>query len=158
MSDALLSRAFDLASEARSAGNHPFGALLAVNGVVVAEARNLVNTTNDITAHAETELVRVLQRAGRLSELSTGVVYASCEPCPMCVGAMFWAGARHIVYGLSAETLNKMTTAPGAAPYGFTISAPEIGVRADPPMKFAGPQREDEAAVAHNGYWIPTSS
>lgn len=150
----LLSRVFELAVEARAAGNHPFGALLAVNGAVVAEARNLVTTKRDITAHAETELVRVLEREGRLHELTNGVVYASCEPCPMCVGAMFWAGARHVVYGMSASRLMQLGMAPGGQPFGFAISAPEIGSRALPPMHFAGPQREDEAAEAHVGFWI----
>ena len=153
-SDALLTRAFELAANARAAGNHPFGALLAIDGEIVAEAANLVNTTNDITAHAETELVRVLQRAGRIGDLREGVVYASCEPCPMCVGAMFWAGARRIVYGLSAEILTGLSTRPGDEPFGFTITASQIGGAACPPMEFVGPQREDEAAVAHRDFWF----
>ena len=154
-SDALLTRAFALAVEARANGNHPFGALLAVDGEIVAEALNLVNTTHDVTAHAETALVRVLEREGRLPELRTGVVYASCEPCPMCVGALFWAGARQVVYGLSAARLNQLATAPGDEPFGFTITAPEIGRAAHQPMHFTGPQREDEAAEAHLGFWLP---
>ncbi len=153
-SDALLTRAFELAADARVAGNHPFGALLAIDGEIVAEAANLVNTANDITAHAETELVRVLQRAGRIGDLREGVVYASCEPCPMCVGAMFWAGARRIVYGLSAETLTGLSTGPGDEPFGFTITASQIGGAACPPMVFVGPQREDEAAEAHRNFWF----
>ena len=153
-SDALLTRAFALAVEARAAGNHPFGALLAIDGDIVAEARNLVNTSHDVTAHAETELVRALEREGRLPELRTGVVYASCEPCPMCVGAMFWAGARQVVYGLSAARLNQFSTGPGDEPFGFIITAPEIGSAAHQPMHFTGPQREDEAAEAHLGFWL----
>lgn len=155
--DELLSRVFVLAEEARANGDHPFGSLLAVKGEIVAEARNLVNSTNDITAHAETELVRVLQRSGRLELLNDGVVYASCEPCPMCVGSMFWAGARRIVYGLSSARLVAVATAPGGSPFGFTITAPQIGTAATPPMAFDGPQREDEAVVAHEGFWVTQS-
>ncbi len=154
-SDALLTRALELAVDARAAGNHPFGALLAIDSEIVAEARNLVNTTHDVTAHAETELVRLLEREGRLPELRTGVVYTSCEPCPMCVGAMFWAGAREVVYGLSAARLSQLATAPGDEPFGFIITAPEIGSAAHRPMHFVGPQREDEAAEAHLGFWLP---
>jgi tRNA(Arg) A34 adenosine deaminase TadA len=151
--DELLTRSFELALAARARGDHPFGALLAIDGVVVAEAENLVNSTADITAHAETVLVRELQRTGRLDLLAAGTVFASCEPCPMCVGAMFWAGARRVVYGLSSERLTDVATTDGAQRFGFTITAPEIGSAATPPMTFDGPQREDEAVAAHVGFW-----
>jgi tRNA(Arg) A34 adenosine deaminase TadA len=151
--DRALSRCFVLAAEARGAGNHPFSALLLVDGEIVAEALNLVTTTHDITAHAETMLVRLLESVGKLPLLSTGTVVASCEPCPMCVGAMFWAGARHVVFGLSAATLNGISAAPGDGRFGFEISAGEIGRRATPPMTIEGPYREDEAVVAHLGFW-----
>jgi tRNA(Arg) A34 adenosine deaminase TadA len=150
----LLRRAFDLAAEARSEGDHPFGALLVVHGEVVAEAKNRVNTDSDITAHAESMLVRNLEREGRLHLLAEGVFYASCEPCPMCVGAMFWAGVRNTVYGLSAARLTELDTAPGQEPFGFTITAPELGAAASPPMTFVGPCLEDEAAAPHHGFWF----
>ncbi len=149
-----LSRAFALAHEARRAGDHPFGALLAVDGVVVAEAVNRVTTDGDLTAHAETELVRQLERAGRLDELGNGVVVASCEPCPLCIGAMFWAGVRQVVFGLSAARLGELSTAPGLTPHGFTITAGELGRAATPAMRIEGPYREDEAAEAHVDFWV----
>jgi tRNA(Arg) A34 adenosine deaminase TadA len=148
-----MERALALALEARAAGDHPFGAVLEVDGVVVAEARNLVATDRDITAHAETELVRVLEREGRLDLLALGTVHASCEPCPQCVGALFWAGARHVVFGLSAARLSELSTAPGEAPYGFTITAAELGAATTAPMRIDGPVCEDEAAQAHVGFW-----
>ena len=151
--DALLTRVFELAVEARDQGDHPFGALLVGAGEGVAEALNRVNTGRDLTAHAETELVRLLERDGRLAELSEGTVYASCEPCPMCVGAMFWAGARSVVYGLSTERLNELAAPPGGEPFGFTIDAPALGRSTMPPMTFDWPPREDEAAQAHLGFW-----
>lgn len=151
--DELLSRAFDLALEARAAGDHPFGALLAVDDEIVAEARNRVTTGKDITAHAETELVRALEREGRLHLLAEGVVYASCEPCPQCVGALFWSGARYVVFGLSAARLTEVSTAPGEAPFGFTITAAELSAASTRPMLVDGPTREDEAVQAHEGFW-----
>ena len=151
--DALLTRSFELAVAARGNGDHPFGALLEVDGEIVAEAVNRVNSGPDVTAHAETELVRILERDGNLGLLADGVVYASCEPCPMCVGAMFWAGARRVVFGLSAARLVEIATAPGAMPVGFTITAHEIGVTTSPLLEFDGPHREDEAAEAHAGFW-----
>lgn len=149
-----MDRALDLALEARAAGDHPFGAVLEVDGVVVAEARNLVTTNRDITAHAETELVRVLEREGRLGELALGTVHASCEPCPQCVGALFWAGARHLVFGMSAARLTEVSTAPGEPAYGFTITAAELGAAATAPMRIDGPVCEDEAVRAHVGFWF----
>lgn len=151
--DALLGRSFELASLARIDGDHPFGALLSVDGEIVAEAQNRVNTDHDVTAHAETMLVRNLEQQGRLAELALGTVVASCEPCPMCVGALFWAGARDVVYGLSSGRLMELAAAPGTEPFGFTITAPEISSRATPSMRIDGPHREDEAALAHIGFW-----
>lgn len=151
--DDLMTRVIGLSARARANSDHPFGALLAVDGVVVAEALNRVNSARDLTAHAETELVRLLEREGRLDELATGVVYASCEPCPLCVGAMFWAGARHIVFGLAASTLNRISTAPGGTAYGFTITAAQLAAATTSPMLVDGPHREDDAAAPHAGFW-----
>lgn len=151
----LLTRSFELAAEARAAGDHPFGALFEINGGVLAEARNRVNTDRDLTAHAETALIRAMEQEHLLGRVSGGTIYASCEPCPMCVGAMFWAGVRRVVFGLSNSRLHQLATAPGEPRVGFTITAAEIGEAADPPMIFDGPHRQDEAAEAHVGFWIP---
>jgi tRNA(Arg) A34 adenosine deaminase TadA len=78
--DALLTRSFELAAEARSAGDHPFGALFEIDGQVLAEARNRVNADRDLTAHAETALVLILEREHLLDQAGNGTLYASCEP------------------------------------------------------------------------------
>jgi len=153
--DALLTRSFELAAEARAGGDHPFGALFAIGGDIVAEARNRVNSDRDITAHAETHLVRILERQGLFDRLGEGTVYTSCEPCPMCVGSMFWAGVRRVTYGLSAVRLMDLAVAPGHEPMGFALTAHTLGAAATPPMQFDGPRREDEAATPHIGFWIP---
>jgi tRNA(Arg) A34 adenosine deaminase TadA len=151
--DEMMSLAFDLAVKARDRGDHPFGAVLGLDGEVIETARNRVVSDADLTAHAELTLVRKLDRSGRLDLLAEGVVYASCEPCPMCVGALFWAGARHVIYGLSHERLNDLATPVGERLFGFQIGAAEIGGQASPPMKIIGPEREDEASEAHIGFW-----
>jgi tRNA(Arg) A34 adenosine deaminase TadA len=153
-----LQRVIQVSFDAREAGDHPFGALLVVGEEVVCEARNLVATNVDITAHAEIELVRALEKLGQLDLLARGTVYASCEPCPMCVGALFWAGARHVVFGLSAARLKEVGSPPGAQPFGFAITASEIGRLASPQMTFDGPNRQEEAAAAHHGFWWPNPS
>lgn len=152
--DAAVGRSIELAALARAAGDHPFGALLLVDGHVVAEAVNRVNTDGDLTAHAEAMLVRQLEQSGRLAELADGIVVASTEPCPMCVGAMFWAGVRHVVFGLSAARLNELTRQPGAAEFGFQITAAELGARATPALVVEGPRCEDDAAKVHDGFWV----
>jgi tRNA(Arg) A34 adenosine deaminase TadA len=150
----LLTRVLAIAVEARGRGDHPFGALLAVDGEIVAEAHNRVHTDTDVTAHAEMMLVRQLEGSGRIEQLAGGTVYASCEPCPMCVGALFWAGARRVVFALSHSRLNELASPAGGEPYGFTISAHDLGSdAARPPMTFVGPRREDEAAEVHLGFW-----
>ena len=151
--DAALRRAFAIAVASRDAGDHPFGALLLHGGEIVAEAHNRTQSDGDLTAHAELVLVRALEREGRLDLLADGTVVASTEPCPMCVGAMFWAGARQVVFGLSAARLNGMVTRPGDAEYGFTVTAAEIGRRASPPLTIDGPRLENEAAAVHAGFW-----
>ena len=151
--DRLMSFALDAAVAARARGDHPFGALLSVDGEVVETARNRVVTDGDVTAHAELTLVRKLEVSGRLGLLGQGTVYASCEPCPMCVGAMFWAGARHVAFALSHERLNRLSVPEGESTFGFLIGAEQLGSQASPPMQFVGPEREDEAAEPHVGFW-----
>ena len=73
----------------------------------------------------------------------------------MCVGAMFWAGVRSVVFGLSADRLKDLAQAPGQEPMGFGLTAQALGGSATPPMQFDGPHREDEAAVPHLGFWTP---
>lgn len=151
--DGALTRAIELSTEARERGDHPFSALLLLDGEIVHESYNRVNTDGDLTAHAETVLIRELEQAGRLDELARGTVYASCEPCPMCTGAMFWAGARHIVFGLSHASLNRLSTEPGESTFGFDLSAAAIAEAGQPVMRVQGPFREDEAGLPHVGFW-----
>lgn len=151
--DELMSRALDLATAARARGDHPFGALLAIEGEVMETARNRVVSDGDVTSHAELTLVRKLERAGQLELLAAGVVYTSCEPCPMCVGALFWAGARHVAYALSHERLNELAAPMDGPAMGFRIGAAQIGGAASPHMHFVGPEREDEAGTPHVGFW-----
>ena len=82
-----LKQAIELARQARTDGNHPFGALLVLDGRVVLTARNTVNTEQNPTAHAEHNLVGKAIRQFSQDQIARCVLYASCEPCAMCVGA-----------------------------------------------------------------------
>ena len=97
--------AIDLARQARAAGNHPFGALLVLDGNVVLTALNTVGTDHDPTAHAESNLVAEAIRHLAPDQIRRSVLYTNCEPCAMCVGKMYWAGIRSLVYALPAEEL-----------------------------------------------------
>ncbi|MFO0933593.1 MAG: nucleoside deaminase [Planctomycetota bacterium] len=101
---ALLARAVALATEnARSGRGGPFGAVVARDGVVIAEGTNLVTATHDPTAHAEIVAIRAASRALRSHQLDRCVVYASCEPCPMCLGALYWARPAAVWFAASRE-------------------------------------------------------
>ena len=139
--------AIALAREARHAGNHPFGALLALDGKIVLAAKNSVFSERDPTAHAETNLVALAVRQLQPEQIRSSVLYTSCEPCAMCVGKMYWAGIRAVVYGLSSQSLSLL-----AGP-DFLIPCRELFERAVEPVTVIGPLLEDEARSVHIGYW-----
>jgi len=94
----LLKLAIGMAEENIKDGGGPFGAVIVSNGVVLARAGNRVVPGHDPTAHAEVQAIRLAAAALGTHDLSDCVIYASCEPCPMCLGAIYWAGIRRIVY------------------------------------------------------------
>jgi tRNA(Arg) A34 adenosine deaminase TadA len=81
----------------------PFGAVVVRDGRIVAEDANTVTTTHDPTAHAEVNAIRAAARALNAFTLSGCQLYSSCEPCPMCLAAAYWARIDAIYYGASAE-------------------------------------------------------
>ena len=94
-----LRRAVELAAEqVRSRRGGPFGAVIVKDGVIVAEGCNEVTTGNDPTAHAEIVAIRRACKAlGRFS-LAGATIHASCEPCPMCLAAIYWARLDRLVF------------------------------------------------------------
>ena len=91
-------RALALACESVSSGGGPFGAVVVQNGEVVAEGINRVTVWNDPTAHAEVVAVRAACSALGRFDLRGCEVYSSCEPCPMCLGALHWSRVDRIFY------------------------------------------------------------
>ncbi|MBO4870603.1 MAG: nucleoside deaminase [Muribaculaceae bacterium] len=90
--------ACDLASNSIDQGGGPFGAVIVKDGEVISTGNNTVTLDNDPTAHAEMNAIRCA--CGRLHnfKLDGCVVYSSCEPCPMCLSALYWAGVKRIYY------------------------------------------------------------
>lgn len=99
----LMRRAIELSEESVRMGGGPFGAVVARGGEIIAEAANSVTADHDPTAHAEVKAIRLA--ASRLSthNLAGCTLYASCEPCPMCLGAIYWAHIDKIYYANSRE-------------------------------------------------------
>lgn len=79
----------------------PFGAVIVRDGNILAATGNSVATDNDPTAHAEVNAIRVACKAVGAPSLEGATLYASCEPCPMCYAAAFWAGIGRIYYAAS---------------------------------------------------------
>jgi guanine deaminase len=94
----LLRRAITLAKEGIANGSGPFGAVVVMDGKIISEATNMVVMSHDPTAHAEVLAIRKASEVLRSHDLSSCVIYASCEPCPMCLGAIYWAGIKRVVY------------------------------------------------------------
>ena len=90
--------AIRLASESVAHDGGPFGAVIVKDGKIVAASANRVTIDNDPTAHAEVSAIRLACRKLRTFHLSDCVIYCSCEPCPMCLGAIYWAHIGRIFY------------------------------------------------------------
>jgi tRNA(Arg) A34 adenosine deaminase TadA len=103
-----MARAIQLAIEnARSGQGGPFGALVVRDGSGIAEGVNRVTSTNDPTAHAEVLAIRQACQKLGLFELKTCELYTSCEPCPMCLGAIYWARLSRVYFGSFAADASK---------------------------------------------------
>ncbi len=94
----LMRRAIALSERSVQTGGGPFGAVIAKDGEIIAEASNSVTIDHDPTAHAEVNAIRKAARSLGTFDLSGCDIYTSCEPCPMCLGAIYWAHLDTIYY------------------------------------------------------------
>lgn len=113
--EGLMREAIALAAQS----DFPFGAVIARGGEVLSLGPNLGRQLNDPTAHAEMVAIRRFLATRPADELKGATIYASAEPCPMCMGAILWCGLSRVVFGASLEQV--------AAKYG---RQPQIGVPA----------------------------
>ncbi len=95
----LMREAIRLSEENVTNGGGPFGAVIARDGKIVATGVNRVTANNDPTAHAEVSAIRAACEKLNTFDLSGCEIYTSCEPCPMCLGAIYWAHIDKIYYG-----------------------------------------------------------
>ena len=96
--EAFMREAILLSVESVAQGGGPFGAVIVKDGEIIASCSNSVTLDNDPTAHAEINAIRAACRALDTFDLDGCVIYTSCEPCPMCLGAIYWAGIDRIYY------------------------------------------------------------
>jgi len=102
MSDQFMRRAIALALDNIRAGGGPFGCVIVKDGRIIAEGANCVTPTNDPTAHAEVVAIREACRALKNFQLEGCELYTTCEPCPMCLGAIYWARPSRVFYAAAA--------------------------------------------------------
>lgn len=96
-------RAIELAEQSVGAGGGPFGAVVSKDGEIVAEAANNVTLDCDPTSHAEVKAIRLAASRLGTYDLSGCHIYASCEPCPMCLGAIYWAHIDKVFYACNRK-------------------------------------------------------
>lgn len=101
--ETFMKKAIDLAQYSVQNGGGPFGAVIVKNDHIIAEGSNCVTLDNDPTAHAEVTTIRKACKALNAFDLSDCVIYTSCEPCPMCLSAIYWARIDAIYYGCTKE-------------------------------------------------------
>ena len=106
----IMRQAIELSIQNIGNGGGPFAAIVVKGDKILAEAVNTVAQDNDPTAHAEVNAIRAATKAVGDFHLNDCVLFTTCEPCPMCLGAIYWAGISRVYYANSRED---------AARYGF---------------------------------------
>ena len=100
--------AIDLSIENVQNGGGPFGAIIVRDDKIVATGTNRVTANNDPTAHAEVSAIREACAREKNFKLEGCTIYTSCEPCPMCLSAIYWAGISKIFYGNTQQDAEKI--------------------------------------------------
>ncbi len=109
MDNPFMARAIQLSLDNVLSGQGgPFGAVIVKRGSIIAEGVNRVTATNDPTAHAEVVAIREACAKVGAFELRECEIYASCEPCPMCLGAIYWARLSRVYFGNVAADASKI--------------------------------------------------
>jgi guanine deaminase len=109
MDNPFMARAIQLSLENVLSGHGgPFGAVVVKDGTIIAEGANQVTSTNDPTAHAEVVAIRQACKLLGVFDLEGYEIYTSCEPCPMCLGAIYWARLSRVYFGNADADASKI--------------------------------------------------
>ena len=104
MEEKFMEQAVDIALEnAVTNSGGPFGAIVVKDGEVIGVGRNEVTATNDPTAHAEIQAIRAACKVLNSFQLTNCEIYTSCEPCPMCIGAIYWVRPKAVYYACTKK-------------------------------------------------------
>ncbi len=104
-----MARAIEIAKRGvESNAGGPFGAVVAHEGIIIGEGWNSVTSTNDPTSHAEINAIRAACESIGSFQLTDCVLYTSCEPCPMCLGAIYWARPSRVYFACNREDAAKI--------------------------------------------------
>jgi guanine deaminase len=108
MKNPFMARAIELAIENVHTGRGgPFAAVVVRDGKIIAEGTNRVTSMNDPTAHAEVVVIREACRILKHFELEGCEIYTTCEPCPMCLGAIYWARPARVYFACTSDDASK---------------------------------------------------
>jgi len=108
MNNEFMKRAIELSVESVNKGGGPFGSVVVKDNKIIAEGSNKVTPTNDPTAHGEVVAIREACKKLNTFTLSGCQLYSSCEPCPMCLSAIYWARIEKIYYANTREDARKI--------------------------------------------------
>ena len=108
MKNKFMERAIELSIESINIGGGPFGSVIVKDDKIIAEGSNKVTFSNDPTAHAEIVAIREACKKLNTFNLSGCDLYASCEPCPMCLSAIYWSHVDNIFYANTREDAKKI--------------------------------------------------
>jgi len=108
MSNKFMERAIELSVKSVNGGTGPFGAVIVKNNEIVSEGFNTVTTSNDPTSHAEIAAIRIACKELSNFSLEGCDLYTTCEPCPMCLSAIYWSRINKIYYANTRDDAHKI--------------------------------------------------
>lgn len=150
-----LREAIKVSEKAKEHGNCPFGAILVdAEGNILMEGENTELTDHNCIGHAETPLASRASKKYEKDFLWGCTLYSSCEPCPMCAGAIYWSNVGRVMYAMSEAALLELTGNHPQNPT-MTTTAKEIFDGGQKGIVLVGPVKEveEEALAVHRGYW-----
>jgi len=132
----------------------PFGAVVVKDGVIIGKGANLVTSSNDPTAHAEIVAIREAAQNIGSFELQDCEIYTSCEPCPMCLGAIYWARIGKLYYAATKDDAAKANFDDSFIYKEFALpkdqrSIPSLQLMRDDAIKVFEAWKENEDKVAY---------
>ena len=108
MKNKFMQRAIELSIESIKSGGGPFGSVIVKDDKIVSEGMNRVTVSNDPTAHGEIVAIRDAYKKLNTFDLSNSYLYSSCEPCPMCMSAIYWSRINKVYYANTRDDAKKI--------------------------------------------------